>query len=95
MLSPSVSTLGKQKSLLGRGGNRYSYLWFVVRVVLDLKKYDHISEGLRSLKWLNVRDTLSLNDAVMGHKCLRGELPSYQCRLTIGQRIFSYDISRY
>jgi hypothetical protein len=63
MLSPSVSTLGKQKSLLGRDGNRYSYLWFVVRVVLDLKKYDHIYEGLRSLKWLNVRDTLSLNDA--------------------------------
>jgi hypothetical protein len=40
---------------------------FAARIVLGLRKYDHISEGIQSLKWLNVTDTLFLNDAVMVH----------------------------
>lgn len=50
---------------------------FAARIVLGLRKYDHISEGLRCLKWLNVKDTLFLNDAVMIHKCLHGGVPGY------------------
>ena len=50
---------------------------FAARIVLGLRKYDHISEGIQSLKWLNVKDTLFLNDAVMVHKCLHGGVPAY------------------
>ena len=41
---------------------------FVARIVLDLKKYDHISQGIRSLNWLRVNDKLYLNDAIMINK---------------------------
>jgi hypothetical protein len=58
--------------ILLEGG--FYILIHAARVVLGLKKYGHISEGLRSLKWLNVRDTLSLNDAVMVHKCFHAKL---------------------
>ena len=33
------------------------------RLVLGLRKYDHISKGLKSLKWLNVEDKLFFNDS--------------------------------
>ena len=36
-----------------------------------------ISAGLRSLRWLNVKQRLMVNDAVMMHKCLKGLSPSY------------------
>ena len=35
------------------------------RTVAGLRKYDHVSEALKSLKWLNVRDKLLFNDLVM------------------------------
>ena len=35
---------------------------FACRIVLGLKKYDHITEGLKSLHWLNVNDRLLVND---------------------------------
>ena len=50
---------------------------FVARVILGLCKYDHISAGLRSLRWLNVKQILMVNDAVMMHRCLGGLSPSY------------------
>ena len=31
---------------------------FAARVILGLRKYDHISAGLRSLRWLNVKQDL-------------------------------------
>ena len=40
---------------------------FAARLILGLRKFDHISEGLKLLKWLNVKDRLFLNDAVMVH----------------------------
>ena len=49
---------------------------FAARIVLGLRKYDHISAGLRSLRWLNVKQRLSVNDAVMIHKCLKGLSPT-------------------
>ena len=39
---------------------------FAARLILGLRKFDHISEGLKSLKWLNVKNRLFLNDAVNG-----------------------------
>ena len=50
---------------------------FVARIILGLCKYDHISAGLRSLRWLNVKQILMVNDAVMMHRCLGGLSPSY------------------
>ena len=37
---------------------------FAARIVLELKKFDHISEGRTSLKWLNVSEIL-FNDLVL------------------------------
>ena len=50
---------------------------FVAGVILGLHKYNHVSAGLRSLRWLNVKQRLTVNDAVMMHKCLKGLSPSY------------------
>ena len=50
---------------------------FAGRIVLGLRKYDHISEGLESLKWLSVSDKLFLYDAIMVHKCMNGRAPRY------------------
>ena len=38
---------------------------FAAGIVLGLRKFDHISHGIRSLNWLPVCDRLYLNDAVM------------------------------
>ena len=43
---------------------------FAARIIYGLRKYDHISEGLRSLRWQNVKQRLM-------HKCLNGLSPSY------------------
>ena len=50
---------------------------FACRIVLGLKKYDHITEGLKSLNWLNVNDRLLVNDLLMVHKCIHDLTPSY------------------
>ena len=50
---------------------------FAARLVLGLKKFDHISEGRRSLKWLNVSDKILFNDLVLVFKCLNGLAPGY------------------
>ena len=50
---------------------------FAGRIVLGLRKYDHISEGLKSLRWLPIAVKLFINDSVMIHKCLSGRTPDY------------------
>ena len=35
---------------------------YACRIVTVLRKYDHISEALKSLKWLNVEGKLLFND---------------------------------
>ena len=50
---------------------------FAGRIVLGLRKYDHISEGLRSLNWLPIKDRLKLNDAIMVFKCINNLAPDY------------------
>ena len=51
---------------------------FTARIVLGLRKYDHISAGLRSLRRLNVKQRLMVDHAVfLMHKCLNGLSPSY------------------
>jgi len=50
---------------------------FACRIVLGLKKYDHVTEGLKSLNWLNVNDRLLINNLLMVHKCIHDLIPSY------------------
>ena len=88
---------------------------FAARVVLVFKKFDHISQAIKSLNWLPVNDKIYLNDAVMMYKCInklvhnylfekftlrsqihtrnarqRDQLNIPRCRLTTGQRSFTY-----
>ncbi|CAH3140293.1 unnamed protein product, partial [Porites evermanni] len=46
---------------------------FACRILLGLKKFDHITEGLKSLNWLNVNDRLLVNDLLMVHKLKTGQ----------------------
>ena len=48
---------------------------FATRIALGLKKFDHISQGIKSLNWLPVNDRLYLNDAVMMFKCVNKLVP--------------------
>ena len=47
---------------------------YACRIVTGLKKYDRISEALKSLKWLNVKEKLLL---VMVYKCIDNLTPDY------------------
>ena len=82
---------------------------FAARVVLGLKKFDHISQAIKSLNWLPVNDRIYLNDAVMMYKCinklvhnylfekftLRDQLNIPRFRLTTGQRSFTYRSAKF
>ena len=47
---------------------------FARQIILGLRKYDRISSGLRSLKWL---PKLILNDATLMHKCINKPVLDY------------------
>ena len=50
---------------------------FAAHIVLALRKFDHISQGIRSLNWLIVKERLFFNDAVMVFKCVNNLVPGY------------------
>jgi len=50
---------------------------FAARVVLGLRKFDHISQGWRSLRWLDVTEKVLFNDLVLAFKCVNGLAPDY------------------
>ena len=50
---------------------------FAARVVLGLRKFDHISPGRRSLRWLDVTEKVLFNDLVLAFKCVNGLAPDY------------------
>ena len=52
---------------------------FAARIILGLRKFDHIDEGLKSFRMLSVKDRLEINDAVMVFKCLNNLVPKYLC----------------
>ena len=49
---------------------------FAARIVLGLRKFDHISQGWRSLRWLDVTEVL-FNDLVLTYKYVNGLAPGY------------------
>ena len=60
---------------------------FAARIVLGLRKYDHISQGIKSLNWLEVSDRLYINDAVMTFKCIHNLVPDYFDKFTFQSQI--------
>ena len=50
---------------------------YAYRIITGLKKYDHTSEALRSLKWLDVKEKLLFNDLVMVYRCMNDLTPDY------------------
>ena len=50
---------------------------FAARIILGFRKFDHISQGIKSLKWLPVKDRLYVNDAIMMYKCINKLAPDY------------------
>ena len=50
---------------------------FVARIVSGARKYDHITLVLKELNWLPVSSMLSLRDAILAFKCVKGLAPSY------------------
>ena len=59
---------------------------YASRIVAGLRKYDHVSEALKSFKWLNERDKLTQQRVTRQNKDLT--LPRY--RLATRQKTFSY-----
>ena len=50
---------------------------FAARAVLGLRKFDNISQGRRSLRWLDVTEKVLFNDLVLAFKCVNGLAPDY------------------
>ena len=52
------------------------------RIVAGLRKFDHISEALKSLKWLkNMKDRLLFNNFVMVYKCMNNLTPEHRSKI--------------
>ena len=51
------------------------------RLVLQWKKFDHITPGLRELHWLPVRYRIRFKILVLTYKCVNRQAPSYLCDL--------------
>ena len=50
---------------------------FAARIVVNKRKYDHVTPILKSLNWLPVKDQLYFRDAVLAFKCMSGLAPGY------------------
>ena len=58
---------------------------FAAHIVLGLRKYDHISQGIRSLNWLAVKDRLFFNDVAMVFKCINNLVLEYLAKKFVTQ----------
>ena len=56
---------------------------FATRIVLGFKKFDHISQGIKSLNWLTVKERFYFNDAVMVFKCVNNLIPEYLANMFV------------
>ena len=54
---------------------------FACRIILGIKKFDHVSAALKSLGWLSIRQKLLLNIVTMVQKCRTNQAPPYLCNL--------------
>ena len=59
-------------------GQLQSVLRTAARLVIQKKKYDHISDDIRNkLHWLHIRQRISFKLCLLVFRCLRGEAPPY------------------
>ena len=54
---------------------------FACRIILGIKKFDHVSAARKSLGWLSIREKLLLNIVTMVQKCRTNQAPPYLCNL--------------
>ena len=55
---------------------------FAARIIrLRIKKFDHITPGLKELGWLSVKNMSEYRDAQMINKIINGSQPPYLCNL--------------
>ena len=45
---------------------------FGARAILDLRKFNCISKGQRSLRWLDVTEKVMFNELISAFKCING-----------------------
>ena len=58
--------------------NRLQYVQNICcRFVFKLRKYDHISEKINELKWLNINNTVNLHFVVFLMKIIKSSVPGY------------------
>ena len=50
-----------------------------VRFILNLRKFDHISEGFKSLNFLNMEKLRDIQSLTLMHKILNNKAPKYLC----------------
>jgi hypothetical protein len=50
-----------------------------VRFILNLRKFDHISEAFKSLKFLNMDNSRNIQSLTLMHKILNNKAPNYLC----------------
>ena len=50
---------------------------FAASIVLDLRKFDHTSQGWRSLRWLHVTEKVLFNELALAFKYVNGLAPDY------------------
>ena len=72
--------------LLGTAKHRIeklnTILCMACRVIYDERKYDHISEDMKQLHWLQVQERIEYKTAVLIYQCVHGEAPEYLSNLT-------------
>jgi len=47
------------------------------RLIYELRRFDHVSEGLMSLHWLGIPERIQLKMAVLVHRALHGNASDY------------------
>ena len=51
---------------------------YAARIIAgNVGKYDHVSPVLKELGWLRIKEHLQYRDAVLVHKCMYNQAPSY------------------
>ena len=51
------------------------------RIVLQLKKFDHITAALKELHWLPIESRITYKILMLTHKAIHGKSPKYICEL--------------
>ena len=59
---------------------------FACRIIVDGKKFDHITPILKEIGWLPVKEHLLFKDLVMIYKCINGLAPIYLCDLFLKRK---------